>query len=115
MSDQQHDKSLLEDLDKRLQRLEEEANRRIEHSQIGQDVEKFNKKAEQEITTSVTKLKKRHKLIYILIAFLGVNLIWYSFWTLISEIPVINNPYVAGVLGVLILLAFSKFYDNLVW
>lgn len=116
MSNQLHDKSLLEDLDKRLQQLEKEAiKKQAELSQVSQDLEGLNKEVEQKTKASVNKLKRRHKFLYVLIAFLGVNLIWYSFWTLISEIPVVNNPYVAGVLGIIILLAFSKFYDNLVW
>jgi len=115
MPHEQHDKSFLENLEKRLQRLEKETEKTIQHSHVGQDIELLAKKIGKEEELAVRKLKRRHKFLYVLCAFLGINLIWYSFWTLISDIPVINNPYVAGTLGILILFALGKFYDNLVW
>jgi hypothetical protein len=60
------------------------------------------------------RLKRRHRMLYALFTFIGVMLLWYGFWTLISEIPILNNPYLASVLGFVILLVLHQFYDNMV-
>ena len=74
----------------------------IDHT-ISQDDKKFRR-----------KLKRSHKIVYVLLTFIGVTMVWYSFWTIISEIPVLNNPYICGSIGIVILAILGQFYDNLI-
>lgn len=60
------------------------------------------------------KFDRRFHLLYTLIAFIGITLVWYAVWTIVSDIPIISNPYVAGALGLIILLLLGKFFDRLV-
>jgi hypothetical protein len=60
------------------------------------------------------KFSRRHHYLYIFIAFIGVTMVWYAVWDIISETPIINNPWVAGGIGLAILLILGKFFDRLV-
>jgi hypothetical protein len=57
---------------------------------------------------------KHYPLLYAFFAFIGVMLLWYGAWTIISVIPIISNPYVASGLGLVILLILGQFYNNLI-
>jgi hypothetical protein len=57
-------------------------------------------------------LRRRYRMLYALVAFLGVSLLWYGMWTIISEWPIISNPYIASALGILILLVLGVFFKN---
>jgi hypothetical protein len=54
-----------------------------------------------------------HKAAYIGIVFLGLVLAWYGVWTAVSEIWPLNNPAVATVAGVLLLIITGKVKDLL--
>mgnify|MGYP000001573173 CR=1 FL=1 len=58
------------------------------------------------------KLKRRHKALFALLVFIGAVFLWYGMWTIVSEIPIINNPYIATVLGLIILFATGMYYEN---
>ncbi len=58
------------------------------------------------------ELKLHHKMLFAFIVFFAAVLLWYGIWTIISDIPIINNPYVASVLGVFILVITGSYYSN---
>jgi hypothetical protein len=58
------------------------------------------------------KLKRRHRIIFAMLVFIGAVFLWYGIWTIISEVPVINNPYISTILGMIILLATGMYYNN---
>ena len=58
------------------------------------------------------KLKRRHRIIFAMLVFTGAVFLWYGIWTIISEVPVISNPYIATILGTIILLATGMYYNN---
>lgn len=60
----------------------------------------------------VKKFKFHHKVIFAFIVFLGAVLLWYGVWTIVSDIPIISNPYIATILGFIVLLATGAYYDN---
>ena len=60
----------------------------------------------------VRKFKFHHKAIFAFIVFVGAVFLWYGVWTIISDIAIVNNPYVATVIGLIILLATGMYYDN---
>ena len=77
-------------------------------------LEEFQREALLEIKEFRRKFDRRFHLLYTLIAFVGITLVWYAVWTIVSDIPIISNPYVAGALGLVILLLLGKFFDRLV-
>ncbi len=48
-------------------------------------------------------LQFHHKILFVTLVFIGLVLCWYGVWSLVGEIPVIKNPLVALIVGVLIL------------
>ena len=58
------------------------------------------------------KLKRRHHAIFAFVVFIGAVFLWYGIWTIISEIPIISNPYIATILGIIILFATGMYYEN---
>ena len=60
------------------------------------------------------KLQRHHRMIYALLTFIGIVFLWYGVWTLISEIPGLDNPYLAIGIGLVILLVLGQFYDSMV-
>ena len=62
----------------------------------------------------MNRFKLRHKIIFAFLVFFGINLVWYGMWMIISDIPVLNNPVIALILGVIILIATGFFYENLI-
>lgn len=56
-------------------------------------------------------LKIHHKIIFVSLVFLGLVLTWYGVWTAIAEIPYIQQPLVALVLGVVVLVLTGKTKD----
>ncbi len=59
-------------------------------------------------------LDKRFHYLYIFVAFVGVTMVWYAVWDIISETPFIHNHWVAGSIGLIVLLLLGKFFDRLV-
>ncbi len=81
---------------------------------VEKKLEEFHHETLAEIKEFRRRFDKRYHLLYIFVAFIGLTLVWYAIWTIVSEIPVISNPYVAGVLGFAILLLLGKFFDRIV-
>ncbi len=50
----------------------------------------------------------KHKILYSFITLLSVILIWYGIQTLLATIPLIHNPIIAIILGVLIVWIIDK-------
>jgi len=57
---------------------------------------------------------RRFPLLYAFCAFVGLLFVWYGFWTLISTIPILGNPYVSSILGIVILIILGQFYNNMI-
>lgn len=72
---------------------------------IEQQLVKNNKKI-------MKKFKLRHKIIFAAVVFFGAVLLWYGLWSLISEIPFLNNPFVSIGVGLGLLLGTGMYYDN---
>lgn len=77
-------------------------------------LEKLEKVAHGKAEKWRKNFDRRHHYIYIFIAFIGVTMVWYAVWTVVSELPILNNPWVAGGVGLAILLMLGKFFDRLV-
>lgn len=60
----------------------------------------------------VRKLKMHHKILFAAIVFTGVVFLWYGAWSLISELPWLNNPFIALGIGVVLLLGTGMYYRN---
>lgn len=48
-------------------------------------------------------LKARHAILYVALAFLGSTLCWYAVWKIVQAVPVLRNPIVALIAGVVLL------------
>ncbi|MGH7195424.1 MAG: hypothetical protein ACREGA_01450 [Candidatus Saccharimonadales bacterium] len=53
-------------------------------------------------------LKLHHKALFIALVFVGLNFCWFGVWTTIEQIPILNNPLVAIVVGVILLMLAGK-------
>jgi len=58
-------------------------------------------------------LKFHHKVIYALLVFLGLVLVWYGLWSIISVIPILNKPFVALATGIAVLVLTGAFFREL--
>lgn len=58
------------------------------------------------------RLKRRHRMAFASLVFIGVSFLWYGVWTIISDIPILSNPYIATVIGVIILVGTGMYYEN---
>lgn len=58
------------------------------------------------------KFRIHHKILFSTIVFIGFVLIWYGVWTIISSIPILDNPYIATGLGMILLLATGMYYGS---
>ncbi len=61
---------------------------------------------------SIRNFKFHHKALFAAIVFIGVVFLWYGLWTIVSDIPILNNPYVAVGIGLALLFATGKYYNN---
>jgi len=59
-------------------------------------------------------IKLYHKIIYLVLIFLGLVFTWYGTWTLIARIPIVQNPVVALVVGILMLSFTGTLYQELI-
>ena len=101
-----------DNVDKPIENTDVDYHARIDA--LEKQLENFEHEALVQLKEFRRKFDQRFHLVYIFVAFTGVTLVWYSLWTIISEIPIIENPYVAGGLGIIILLILGKFFDRLV-
>lgn len=60
------------------------------------------------------RLKLHHKIIFAFLVFFGINLLWYGMWEIVSDIPFLNNPFVALCLGSIILIATGYLHETLI-
>ena len=54
-------------------------------------LEEFQREALLEIKEFRRKFDRRFHLLYTLIAFVGIILVWYAVWTIVSDIPIISR------------------------
>lgn len=94
--------------DENIKRIAEEVVIRIKRSK---DLPSTIK---QDILGIQKSLKLHHKIIYLALIFLGVVLVWYGAWTIVAQIPVLNNPVVAIVIGVILLIFTGTIYKELI-
>ena len=87
---------------------------------IGEEVSKYLKakshlseKMIDEVNRVDQDLRLHHKIIYGTLVFLGVVLIWYGVWDIVGVIPILKNPYVAAITGIIILALTGTFYKKL--
>ena len=73
----------------------------------------LSEKMTDEINRFDQNLKLHHKIIYGALVFLGVVLIWYGVWDIVGVIPILKNPYVAAMTGIIILALTGTFYKKL--
>lgn len=82
-----------------------------------QDALENRKKIAGQIIADVTRtregLKLHHKIIYTSCIFLGVVLVWYGLWDIISRIPFLKEPIVALGTGVALLFFTGTFFKEL--
>ncbi|MEA3487271.1 MAG: hypothetical protein U9R20_06405, partial [Thermodesulfobacteriota bacterium] len=88
--------------------------------QIGEEVSRYLKaeshlseKMIDEVNRFDQDLKLHHKIIYGTLVFLGVVLIWYGLWDIVGMIPILKNPYVAAMAGIILLALTGTFYKKL--
>ena len=62
----------------------------------------------------IEHFKTHHKIIFAFVIFFAINLMWYGMWDIVSQIPILNNPFVALFTGAAILIASGYFYENLI-
>ncbi len=72
---------------------------------LGTDFSKYKAKL---LHSQFLKRLNDHKILYSFITLLSVILIWYGIQNLLSSVPIINNPIVAIVLGVLVVWVIDK-------
>jgi hypothetical protein len=64
--------------------------------------------------TYVSRFKVHHKISFAFVVFFAINLLWYGMWDIVSEIPILSNPFVALITGAIILIGTGYFYENLI-
>lgn len=72
---------------------------------LGTGLSKYQAKL---IHSKFLKRLNKHKILYSFITLLAVILIWYGIQNLLTTIPIIHNPIIAIVLGVLIVWFIDK-------
>ncbi len=91
-----------------------EPNHHVRIEALEKQLETLEHEALVQLKEFRRKFDQRFHLLYIFTAFTGITLVWYALWAIISEIPIVNNPFVAGALGLAILLILGRFFDRLV-
>jgi hypothetical protein len=56
-------------------------------------------------------LKLHHKLMFVALAFVGLNFCWYGVWMAITRTPFISNPLIAVIIGVILMKLTGKIND----
>lgn len=64
-----------------------------------------------EIKSFRNRFERKFSMLFLLVVFLGITLVWYGFWTIISDVPIISNPYVSLGVGLVILLVLGRKSD----
>ena len=70
-------------------------------------------KARAEVRELQQRLKLHHKIAYGSMVFLGVLLMWYGAWTAIATVPILKNPAVALVTGMVLLGLTGVLYNKM--
>lgn len=91
----------------------------IKHSKMLEELKlqgKYLKKMERKLLKrqqkAIKKFKFHHKALFAATVFLGLVFLWYGVWSIIDVTPILHNPYVALVLGLVLLLGTGMYYDN---
>ncbi|MFP4481889.1 MAG: hypothetical protein ACLFN0_03735 [Thermovirgaceae bacterium] len=67
----------------------------------------------RDILTIREDLEVHHKILYVLLVFLGMVLVWYGVWGIVAVVPLFKNPVVAFFAGVAVLFFTGTFYRRL--
>jgi uncharacterized coiled-coil protein SlyX len=99
----------------------EEAEKRIEQEEKKiEQLEEVIEKKENLIEKEEKKIRKLFKItpkdkkfLFALVGAIGVVFFWYGMWGVIENIPIINNPFVASFIGLLILTLSGIIYSQI--
>lgn len=80
---------------------------------FGQWVDKEVEHAGEEIREAQRSVKLHHQIIYGVGVFVGVVLVWFGLWEFIRTTPVISNPAVSLVAGIVLLVLMGSFCKSL--
>lgn len=83
--------------------------------EVAHQLEKLNltRKITGEITGLQENLRLHHKILYGILVFFGLVLIWYGAWYLVGITPVLKVPFIALIVGVLLLVSTRTLYRKL--
>jgi hypothetical protein len=56
-------------------------------------------------------LKTHHKLLFVAVAFVGLNFCWFGVWNAIADTPFIRNPLIAVIIGLILMRLTGKIND----
>lgn len=59
------------------------------------------------------RLKYRHQVLYILIGFIGAVMAWKGLWSLLDQIPLLENKLICFIGGILILIVTGAFFREM--
>ena len=84
-------------------------------SEVARQLETHNltQKIAREITGLQENLQLHHKILYGILAFFGLVLIWYGAWYLVGITPVLKIPFIALIVGVVLLVSTRTLYKKL--
>ena len=67
------------------------------------ELRQLRNKSQQNIFQVRETLRTRYKILYIALVFVGLSLCWYGVWQGVQSIPILNNPIVACIVGLILL------------
>jgi len=77
------------------------------------ETQNLTRKIAREITGLQENLQLHHKILYGILVFFGLVLIWYGAWYLVGITPVLKVPFVALIVGVVLLVSTRTLYKKL--
>ena len=83
--------------------------------EVNRQLETLNltRKITGEITGLEENLRLHHKILYGSMVFFGLVLIWYGAWYLVGITPVLKIPFIALIVGVVLLVSTRTLYKKL--
>lgn len=98
---------------------DEEQKHQVENGSLPSKFANINQRSTKDVYNKIVDdiwnarkdLKTRHKIIYITLAFVGLNLLWFGVWTLVKNIPILSNPLVSIPSGIALLMLTGKVKD----
>ena len=85
------------------------------HSNSSSDKRRsIGRRVAEDVISLQKDFKYFHKFLYVMCIFIGVILSWYGAWNIVAMIPVLKNPFVATVCGMVILAGTGTLFKELV-